>query len=162
MTKVKVVKLKVHATSRKMAGIGTPLFKIPSGKVIIGVKKKIMDQYKDYPLISNDYLQEYMCNYIEEGGVWGEIPTGWCMSNASCYYCLAALVHHGNPNITNDPTTVEAGEMRTDQHKEMAYDHAKAVAVAKSAVGTVPGKTEESMSVTKAKQMKKNIELQEI
>ena len=153
MTKVKDVKLKVHATSRKMAGIGTPLFKIPSGKVIIGVKKKIIDQYKDYPLSRI---------HVQGGGLWGEIPTGWCMSNASCYYCLAALVHHGNPNITNDPTTVEAGEMCTDQHKEMAYDQAKAVAVAKSAVGTVRGKIEESMLVTKAKQMKKNIELQEI
>ena len=32
MMKVKEVKMKVQATSRKMVGIGTPLSKIPSGK----------------------------------------------------------------------------------------------------------------------------------
>ncbi len=45
------------------------------------------------------FHQDYMSNYIEEGDIWGDIPSGWWMSNASCFYCLAALVHRGNPDI---------------------------------------------------------------
>jgi len=48
MTKVKEVKTKVQAAPRKMAGVGSPLSKIPSGKGILDVKKSfIIDRYKD-------------------------------------------------------------------------------------------------------------------
>ena len=48
MTKVKEIKTKVQAASRKMAGVGSPLSKIPSGKGILDVKKQfIIDRYKD-------------------------------------------------------------------------------------------------------------------
>ncbi len=48
MTKVKEIKTKVQAGSRKMAGVGSPLSKIPSGKGILDVKKQfIIDRYKD-------------------------------------------------------------------------------------------------------------------
>ena len=48
MMKVKEVKMKVQATSRKMVGIGTPLSKILSGKGTVDVKQQfIVDRYKD-------------------------------------------------------------------------------------------------------------------
>ena len=48
MTKVKEIKTKVQAASRKMAGVGSPLSKIPSRKGILDVKKQfIIDRYKD-------------------------------------------------------------------------------------------------------------------
>jgi len=48
MTKVKEVKAKVQVASRKMAGVGSPLSKISSGKGILDVKKLfIIDRYKD-------------------------------------------------------------------------------------------------------------------
>ena len=96
-----------------------------------------------------------MSNYIEEGDIWGDIPTGWWLSNASCFYCLAALVHRVNPDITEDPTTVDAGGTRIDQRKQVANDRANAYAAAKSGPGTIRGEMEESMLVTKATLMKK-------
>jgi hypothetical protein len=48
MTKVKEVKTKVQAASRKMAGVGSPLSSIPSGKGILDAKRQfIIDCYKD-------------------------------------------------------------------------------------------------------------------
>lgn len=60
-----------------------------------------------------------------------------------------------NPDITEDPTTVEAGGTHFDQWKELASDWATAYAAAKLAPGTVRGEIEESMLVTKAMLMKK-------
>ena len=108
-----------------------------------------------------NFYQDYISNYIEESDIWGDIPTGWWLSNASCFYCLAALVHRVNPDITEDPTTVAAGGTRIDQRKQVANDRANAYAAAKSGPGTIRGEMEESMLVTKATLMKKNIELQE-
>ncbi len=109
----------------------------------------------------HDFQQDYMSNYIDEGNIWGDIPAGWWLSNTSCFYCLAALVHHVNPDITEDPTTVEAGGTCVNQRKDLASERATAYATAKSAPGTVRGEMEESMLVTKATLMKKNIDLQE-
>ena len=108
-----------------------------------------------------DFYQDYMSNYIEEGDIWGDIPSGWWMSNTSCFYCLAALVHRINPDITEDPTTVAAGGTRVELRKQLSDDRGKAYVAAKSAPGTVRAEMEESMLVTKATLMKKNIELQE-
>jgi hypothetical protein len=83
------------------------------------------------------------------------------MSNTSCFYCLAALVHRINPDITEDPTTVAAGGTRVELRKQLSDDRGKAYVAAKSAPGTVRAEMEESMLVMKATLMKKNIELQE-
>ena len=107
-----------------------------------------------------DFKQDYMSNYVDEGDIWGDIPAGWWLSNSSCFYCLAALVHRVNPDITEDPTTVEAGGTCIDQRKELASNRAKAYVAANSAPGTVLGEMEESILVTKATLMKKNIKLQ--
>ena len=32
------------------------------------------------------------------------------MSSSNCWFLLAALVHHGNPDVTEDPTSVDAGK----------------------------------------------------
>ena len=62
--------------------------------------------------------QDYMSN------------TGWWMSSPLCLYCLAALVHRGNLDITKDLTAVAAGGTCMGQCKELATDWAKAYAAA--------------------------------
>jgi hypothetical protein len=42
MTKAKEVKTKVQAALRKMAGVGSPLSTIPSGKGILDVKRQFI------------------------------------------------------------------------------------------------------------------------
>lgn len=111
--------------------------------------------------LSFDFYQDYISNYIEEADIWGDIPSGWWMSNSSCFYCLAALVHRVNPDITEDPTTVAAGGTRVELRKQLSDDRGKAYVAAKSGPGTVRGEMEESMLVTKATLMKKTIEFQE-
>ena len=69
-----------------------------------------------------NFYQDYMSNYIEEAGIWGDIPSGWWMSNTSCFDCLAALVHRINPDITEDPTTVAAGGTRVELRKQLSDD----------------------------------------
>lgn len=83
------------------------------------------------------------------------------MSSANCWFLLAALVHRGNPDVATDPTTVDAGSTRNIIRSAVADDRAKEVAAAKISATTVRGQMEESMLVTKAALMKKNIELQE-
>ena len=59
MTKVKEIKTKVQAALLKMAGVGTPLSKIPSGKGILDVKKQfIIDRYKGEMGPVSDYCSK--------------------------------------------------------------------------------------------------------
>jgi hypothetical protein len=71
------------------------------------------------------------------------------MSNPLCFYCLSALVHCRNPDITENPTTIEAGGTRVEQHKETAINRAKEYAAAKSVAGTVRGEMEEKHQVAR-------------
>ena len=93
--------------------------------------------------------------------MFGDIPDGWWLSSTNCCHLLAALVHRGNPDIVTDPTTVDAGTTRNNIRSAVADDQAKDLVAAKTAATTVRGQMEESMLMTKATLMKKNIELQE-
>lgn len=71
-------------------------------------------------------------------------------------------MHKNNPDIVSDPLDAPAGDTRENARKKESAERAVDIASGPTAQGSTRGKIEETMMVTKAALMKKNVELQEM
>jgi hypothetical protein len=59
-------------------------------------------------------------NYVNEDNVIWETPQDWWLTHSSTSLLLAVLVHHGNPDLSRDPTLVAPGATRKSQRENNA------------------------------------------
>ncbi len=116
LTKANEVLKNVRVMAAGIKGIGTPLHQIPSGR-------SLMDMCNQF--ILSKWSEAHGTVYVppnNDENLISKVTDRWWLLSPTTHLLLAVLVHHSNPDIIADPTTVPTGPTREIPRKETQKD----------------------------------------